>query len=489
MDRGRDRSVRDVLGRFHQLLDLPDLVAHGSPIVHEASRSPRACRRRRASATSKRDAARRARVAPAPRARAPASPSSARQLGEDRRPRTAPACPACPDRPAPRSPCRSARQRLAAAPATTSAGSARLVAEGDERGAGPRLQRGRADGDRRALPVLRPRVRARSARPGPSQRRPHAASSWPVTTTRSSTWAAAPRRPAHDRLAAKLQQELLAAPCAARTPPPDTIPAITVERCRRRARPRTPRDPEPRAARHSRRTDGSSERVEPALDRGLDGARLANTRHRCDLYSTEPCRSACTSTPSAAFWAAASMVAASSFLPTSARLHALGPHGLGAGAGDAHAGLRALALPCRASPPPPRRRRRSARPDAGTSCTRRRCRPASTGTRISTRISSSPQRRRHQPLEPVVDLHRAPALGALAHDLGAERDHRGRHVRGGVGVGERAADRAQVAHGRIADDRRPSRARTAHFAFSSAGRLHLPVRGHGADDDARRRPP
>jgi len=44
-------------------------------------------------------------------------------------------------------------------------------------------------------------------------------------------------------------------------------------------------------------------------------ARLANTRQRCDLYSTEPCRSACTSTPSAAFWAAASIAAASSFLP------------------------------------------------------------------------------------------------------------------------------------------------------------------------------
>src|SRR5207244_3345340 len=44
-------------------------------------------------------------------------------------------------------------------------------------------------------------------------------------------------------------------------------------------------------------------------------ARLAKTRQRCDLYSTEPWRSGCTSTPSAAFCAAASIAAASSFLP------------------------------------------------------------------------------------------------------------------------------------------------------------------------------
>src|SRR5437773_843964 len=47
-------------------------------------------------------------------------------------------------------------------------------------------------------------------------------------------------------------------------------------------------------------------------------ARLAKTRQRCALYSTEPWRSAWTSTPSAAFCAAASIAAASSFLPTSA---------------------------------------------------------------------------------------------------------------------------------------------------------------------------
>src|SRR5207244_12217748 len=44
-------------------------------------------------------------------------------------------------------------------------------------------------------------------------------------------------------------------------------------------------------------------------------ARFAKTRQRRDLYSTDPWRSACTSTPSAAFCAAASIAAASSFLP------------------------------------------------------------------------------------------------------------------------------------------------------------------------------
>ncbi len=73
-------------------------------------------------------------------------------------------------------------------------------------------------------------------------------------------------------------------------------------------------------------------------------ARRAKTRQRCDLYSTEPCRSACTSTPSAAFWAAASMTAASRTLPVRPGLHALGPHGLGAGAGHPHPCLRARAL-------------------------------------------------------------------------------------------------------------------------------------------------
>src|SRR5437773_2600106 len=47
-------------------------------------------------------------------------------------------------------------------------------------------------------------------------------------------------------------------------------------------------------------------------------ARFAKTRQRCDLYSTEPCRSAWTSTPSAAFCAAASIAAGSSRLPTNA---------------------------------------------------------------------------------------------------------------------------------------------------------------------------
>jgi hypothetical protein len=45
-------------------------------------------------------------------------------------------------------------------------------------------------------------------------------------------------------------------------------------------------------------------------------------------------------------------------------------------------------------------------------------------------------RGRHEPLEPVVHLHRATALGPLADHLGAEGDHRRRVVRRGVGVGK-----------------------------------------------------
>src|SRR5207244_3747377 len=63
----------------------------------------------------------------------------------------------------------------------------------------------------------------------------------------------------------------------------------------------------------------ASVRAQPcARLRAASSARRANTRQRCALYSTEPCRSGWTSTPSAAFWAAASIVAASSFLLRSA---------------------------------------------------------------------------------------------------------------------------------------------------------------------------
>src|SRR5207247_704717 len=59
------------------------------------------------------------------------------------------------------------------------------------------------------------------------------------------------------------------------------------------------------------------------------------------------------------------------------------------------------------------------------------------------------QRRLHEALEPVVHLHRALLL-ALADELGAERDHGGGHVGGGIAVGQRAADRSLVAHGGVA---------------------------------------
>src|SRR5206468_8018393 len=94
---------------------------------------------------------------------------------------------------------------------------------------------------------------------------------------------------------------------------------------RRRARPdacRAPRARRPPASAAScpaklHAARGRQRRIgyPPARLTASVNARLANTRQRCDLYSTEPCRSACTSTPSAAFCAAASIAAASSFLP------------------------------------------------------------------------------------------------------------------------------------------------------------------------------
>src|SRR5207244_4626712 len=80
-----------------------------------------------------------------------------------------------------------------------------------------------------------------------------------------------------------------------RTPPPIVarLQAHPVVDLRGRARPAPlPRPARPRGYPCARLTAASS-------------ARLANTRQSCALYSTEPCRSACTSTPSAAFAAAA----------------------------------------------------------------------------------------------------------------------------------------------------------------------------------------
>ncbi len=89
-------------------------------------------------------------------------------------------------------------------------------------------------------------------------------------------------------------------------------------------------------------------------------------------------------------------------------------------------------------------------------------------------------RGRHQPLEPVVDLHGATALGALADHLGPERDHRRRIVRGGIGVGDRAADRPAVANGWI-PDQRGDFGKDGELRFHQSGRLDIPVGGHGAD--------
>src|SRR3989441_5778204 len=157
------------------------------------------------------------------------------------------------------------------------------------------------------------------------------------------------------------------------------------------------------------------------------------------------------------------------------RLHALGAHGLGAGAGDADARLRALAIlvECddgrHADDREARRRMRELQIRG----------PGALGERGHADLDEQLvllQRRLHEALEPVVHLDRALLL-ALADELGAERDHGGGHVGGGIAVGQRAADRPLVAHGGVADHGRRLRHDRAPALQHLPG-LHLPVRGH-----------
>src|SRR6185436_6692320 len=185
----------------------------------------------------------------------------------------------------------------------------RLIAERHERRRRPRPERRRAHGDRRPLPGLRPRIH-REAHREPCQRRAHRLIVLPrhhdgIPHVRQDRLHAPP----HDRLAAELKQELLAPHTAREAGGKDDSGDHEMKTAARREG----GDPSRRAAANRSGVAQPCARLSAA-----SSARRAKTRQRCALYSTEPCRSACTSTPSAAFWAAASMVAASSFLFRSA---------------------------------------------------------------------------------------------------------------------------------------------------------------------------
>src|SRR6267143_1011336 len=162
------------------------------------------------------------------------------------------------------------------------------------------------------------------------------------------------------------------------------------------------------------------------------------------------------------------------------RLHALGAYRLRAGAGDADARLRAR----------PALVERDHRSHADDGEARGRVRElqvrgaGALGEHGHADLDEElvlAERRLHQPREPGVHLHRALLL-ALADELGSERDDGGRHVGGGVAVGQRDADRALVAHGGIADHR----GRLRHdetLGLERLRRLHLPVGGHRPDRD------
>src|SRR3989442_2346720 len=137
-------------------------------------------------------------------------------------------------------------------------------------------------------------------------------------------------------------------------------------------------------------------------------------------------------------------------LADESRLDALGPDGLRAGAGDRHARLHAPALLVE--------RHHGGGADEGEP-----------GGRIGALHVGAAAARRphghahldenlvlaygagHQALEPVVHLHRAPALRPLADELDTEREDGRRLIGGWIGVSQRAADRPEVPDGRITD--------------------------------------
>ena len=137
-------------------------------------------------------------------------------------------------------------------------------------------------------------------------------------------------------------------------------------------------------------------------------------------------------------------------------------------------------------PPTPRRspsRRRAARPS------RARCRrPGAPASRISVSISPAPTAVMYGPTwKSSIPTTRSP-LGAADHDLRLGRGADGRQVLGGVGLAERAADRAAVAHDRVGDhvSRRRGRAGSARPAGrTSAGRRAGSARRSGSRRPAR----
>src|SRR5437899_8869203 len=226
-------------------------------------------------------------------------------------------------------------------------GRPRLAAERDRHGARPGRQRGDADGDRAALSLLGPRVQGEAhgapGQPFPDRGLVPARDDDEVLDAREETL----DRPTDDRLALELEEKFLPSHPAGESGGEDDprdhprsreawgrsrrgwgafgggwAEAGTLSETRSlwasigRGAPDTLA-----TGRVASVVEGSvpaCARYAPARFTASVIARLAKTRQRCALYSTEPWRSAWPSTPSAAFCAAASIAAASSFLPTSA---------------------------------------------------------------------------------------------------------------------------------------------------------------------------
>src|SRR5437773_11171704 len=343
--RRRNGRVRHIVRRLHQLLEFSNLVTH----VHSLYMKPRVVLGR-VHVEGHREVEGDALDALRPRVHDGARPGVAGELGElredlsredDGRP-LRPLEDRHDDRLSPAAEGGEQRRH-------DRVGRLRLIAERDQRGTRPRLERRDADGDRAPLALLGPRVHG-EAHPEPGQR----VADRGVVLARDDdnvldVWQQTFDGPADDRLALELKEELLPPHAAGESggqhDARDHARSGEARRRSRRAggafgrgwtRPvpaashadlthpggaQPPRGMRAHAAWSSHPPAGRAPApadYAPARFTASVIARFAKTRQRCDLYSTEPCRSAWTSTPSAAFCAAASIAAASSFLPFSA---------------------------------------------------------------------------------------------------------------------------------------------------------------------------
>ena len=91
-----------------------------------------------------------------------------------------------------------------------------------------------------------------------------------------------------------------------------------------------------------------------------------------------------------------------------------------------------------------------------------------------------------EPQEEVGNRNRPLAVGTSGYDLRLEREHACRVIGGRIGVGERATERAPVAHLLVAHDVRDL-GEQAHVRGDGGSVASVVIRGQGPNTTCRRR--